>query len=42
METTELLEALEVVLTVMGVLVALMLGVLVAEVIMIFRRSKHV
>lgn len=42
METMKLLEALEAVLTVMGVLVALTLGVLVAEVIMIFRRGKHV
>jgi hypothetical protein len=40
METTELLEALEVVLTVMGVLTVLILGVLVAGCIMIYQDWK--
>lgn len=40
METTELLEALEVVLTVMGVLIVLILGLLVAEVMLIYQEVK--
>lgn len=40
METTELLEALEVVLTVMGVLIVLILGLLVAEVMLISQEVK--
>jgi hypothetical protein len=40
METTELLGALEVVLTVMGVLMVLILGVLVAGVMMISWEEK--
>ena len=40
METTELLEALEAVLTVMGVLTVFILGVLVAGVMMISWEEK--
>lgn len=41
METTELLEALEVVLMVMGVLIVLTLGVLVAGAVMIYREKEE-
>lgn len=40
-ETTELLEALEVVLTVMGAITVLILGVLVAGVMLIFRNWRQ-
>lgn len=41
METTELLEALEVVLMVTGVLTALTLGVLVAGAVMIYWEKEN-